>query len=250
MAEQKNTSKKLTNVIFKSKGEDVVTEVRNWYSDRYNIVAIQRNLLILLVVILSLGILAAIVTIKEVTLSKTVRPFMVEMNDQTGVVTVVEPTTVDVITAEQAVDDYFTILYLKARESYNYMEYEYNYHTVVRLMSSGSIYNQFRNYLADKATDPLRLYGSGTRLVVEIKSIQALPSAASFAQTEQVTLPDVNISQVRFKIKAEGQNSFEQNKIAVIGYKFSGQPLYGQSRFVNPLGYIVVSYIVNDDYGN
>jgi type IV secretion system protein VirB8 len=235
----KNNNEKL-----RSKGGNVVTEVKNWYSDRYSTIVAQRNILLLLIVILASGILTAIITVKEVTLSKTVKPFVIEVEDKSGLISIVDPLTTSVIEGDEVINTYFIAKYVRARETYDAMSYAFNYNNIVRLMSSSDVYAQFLRKINDEATSPIKNYGSRTATIMDIRSIQFLNKS----QVSQASgTGNSRIAQIRFRIKEEGDFQGEYNKIATLHYKFDVTAMQQEDRYINPLGFIVISYRVDNE---
>ncbi len=157
--------------IFWSKKKQKISH--NWNYDRYNIVLIQRNFLSLLVFLLALVIFSGLIYINQISQNKSIEPFIVEIEEKTGIPTVVDQVSTKEYVADEVIQEYFIYSYIKARQGYDYRTYSYDYHKVVRLLSSAKIYGSFRRTVsARNENSPVNLYARAIRLVPVIKSIQ------------------------------------------------------------------------------
>ncbi len=59
-----------------------------------------------------------------------------------------------------------------------------------------------------------------------------------------------NTFQVRFTVEFTQKygNSIRKNKIAIMSYRYASLEMNDQQRYVNPLGFQVTSYRVDDEY--
>jgi len=193
---------------------------------------------------MTVAIVAGVFTIKQVTLSKTVKPFVIQIEDRNGAVEVVTPTTIQTITADEAINRYFVIKYIKARETYSFMDYEYNYNTIVRLMSDRDVYRRFLLKFDADSTNPVKRYGTRTMTNISIRSIQYL-QPGRVEGSDMGT--NVRVAQIRFKLTEEGALSGEYDKIVTMSYIFEKSTISDDDKFVNPLGFKVISYRIDDE---
>jgi len=211
-----------------------VSEARNWYSDRYESLLVQRNILFIISIVAIFASLFSAFVVMKVSLSKTVIPMLVEVEDKTGYTNIVNPRDRDIWTSDKALNEYFLLKYLNSRETYNSMTYYYNYYTIVRLLSANAVYRQFIQSIAGQAS-PITRYGSNMNTTLKIRSIQYLP-IESGDQTVQI----------RFTI-FENTGGKYYNRIVNIAYNFVQMQLTFDERMVNPLGFQIKSYSVADD---
>jgi type IV secretion system protein VirB8 len=226
---------------FKKKGgdspigmqSDVVGSIRNWYADRYVSLLIQRNILIAVLFLLSMTFVPGVMAIRDISLKKTIEPFLVEIEERSGQLNVVLPVTDNVLLADESLNRYFLYKYLKARETYNAIDYKYNYDTVVRLLSSGEVYGDFRNIINDDKANPAKIYGDTGATNLKIRSFQSIGSGKV---------------QVRFAIEESGRNiKGTQNKIAIIEYKYTKIQMTQDQLYINPVGFVVTRYKLDDE---
>ncbi|AIL65068.1 Type IV secretion system protein virB8 [Rickettsiales bacterium Ac37b] len=232
----KSKSNALLNKLFKKKSSDetdIVTEAKNWYSDRYESVLVQRNILLLLLIIILCALIVSVFTVGTISASKSLEPFVVEIEDKSGITNVVNPFSRKDLTVDNALNTYFLITYMRARETYASSNYEYNYRTIVRLYSTPGVYNSFTRSFQNNPKNPITTYGTNNSTSLKVRSIQFLNPGKT--------------AQVRFTVvENEGsKNSFY--KIATIDFEFSQMEMSIEDRFINPLGFQVTNYVVSDE---
>lgn len=207
----------------------------NWNSSRYSTVIAQRNILLLFALILLATISISVLVIFKISTSSTIEPFVIEIDKKSGIVQLVDPVTVKQYSANEALNDYFISEYIKAREVFDPYRYNYNYYTKVRLFSSSNVYNEFRNYIGSQNMDDLFNLYSDTKNEFKIRSIQKLGNDAL---------------QVRFFVEfiRKDGSSTRKNKIVIMSYRYASLEMNDQQRYINPLGFQVISYRVDDEY--
>lgn len=207
----------------------------DWNSNRYSTVVAQRNILLLFALILLATISISILVIFKISTSSTIEPFVIEIDKKSGIVQLVDPVTVKQYSADEALNEYFISEYIKAREVFDPYNYNYNYYTKVRLFSSSNVYNEFRNYIGSQNMDDLFNSYSDTKSEFKIRSIQKLGNDAI---------------QVRFfvEFKRKDGSSTRKNKIVIMSYRYASLEMDDQQRYINPLGFQVILYRVDDEY--
>lgn len=221
--------------LFKISKRTTSPEVTGWYQDKIGSAVTQRNFLFLLILLL-LGVLAfSVLTIFTLTKAKGIEPFIIEVSSKSGIVTLVDPITIKSYSADRKISDYFLVTYLKAREAFDPATYEYNYYTIVRLFSAPRVYYDFRSTLKpDNKDNPINLYRDIKNLIFKIRSIQYLPN---------------DTVQVRFALEfVDGGGIIRKNKIAIISYQYKDLQLTEEERYINPLGFFITYYKVDDEY--
>ncbi|MGL9725267.1 MAG: virB8 family protein [Wolbachia sp.] len=207
----------------------------NWNSSRYSIVVAQRNVLLLFVLVLLATISISVLAILKISTSNTIEPFVIEVDKKSGIVQLVDPVTVKQYSADEVLSSYFISEYIKAREVFDPYHYNYNYYTKVRLFSSLKVYNEFNNYIKlQNMNDLFNLY-LDAKGELKIRSVQKL---------------DNDVLQVRFSIEftRKDGSATRKNKIVVMSYKYVSLEMNDQQRYINPLGFQVISYRVDDEY--
>jgi len=213
-----------------SDGKHIVEDISNWYSDRYGKVLIQRNLLVIILLISVVVVAVASINLGMIAMSNKIAPIIVEIEEKTGIPTLVNPLSAKglELSSNQALNEYFIIRYIRSREAYCDVSYMYDYYTVVRVLSSGGVYSKFKNFLNTDPNSPLVKYGQGTCNKFELRSIQFL------ATTNGVT----NVV-VRYTIVSrDGRDP----KIATLNFQYFQTSMSYNDRLENPLGFTITSY--------
>lgn len=223
------------DIVLATKHNNLAKDIKNWYSERYENALIQRNILFIIVLVSIFTITAGLIIIKHIAENKTIEPFVIEVEKKTGITNVVNPANRIDLTTNEALNTYFIIKYLRARETYNIVDYQYNYSTLVRLFSTNAIYFPFRTFVNDNPRSPVRMYGTHISSDLKIRSIQFISSSGE------------NKAQVRFTIIENGGQNREFNKIATINFNYVQMEMNTEERYVNPLGFQVTGYRVDDE---
>ncbi|MEZ5691931.1 MAG: type IV secretion system protein [Rickettsiales bacterium] len=212
-----------------------IRESRNWYKDRYQSVLLQRRLLIVITILSMVSTLVVMTIVAQLTPLKGVEPFLIQVEPKSGITQVVDPFTVKEVTGLEAVNNYFIVKYIRARESYNVRDISDNY-TTVRVMSErNNVYSKFRREANPNNPNSVaaRMGGTGSRSV-KFKSI---------------TYIKPNRAQVRLLVEETAANglTLQSHKIVTILFEYRKLALTSEERYINPLGFHVLDYRVDDD---
>ncbi len=213
-------------------------QTRNWYKDRYETALTQRNFLgAMAAMSLLLAIIATLVIFVLIP-SKTVLPFLIQVDEKTGITQTIDPKSQREIVADEALRKYFVVKFVTARESYNTTLLD-QYNETVRLMSNRSIFSQYRAEVTSSSNRDsyiVQLAGNQVRQI-DIKSVQFL---------------DANRAQVRFSAIIEDKQSGRargepENFVALVKFRFANLDLNLNEMLINPLGFVVEEYRLDED---
>lgn len=210
-------------------------ESRNWYKDRYQAVLLQRRFLIVIAATSMISTLIAMTMIANIAPLKGVEPFLIQVDPKSGITQLVNPLTVKEITGIEAVNNYFVVKYIKARENYNIRDIAQNY-TTVRVMSEPArVYQKFRKEANPRNQNSVaaRMGAAGSRQV-KFKSI-------SYIKPDQ--------AQVRLLIEETAANGgvLQFHKVATVIFEYIKLELTTEERYINPLGFRVLEYRIDED---
>jgi len=214
--------------------KETITTSGNWYTDRYESMLVQRNIFFLVAMIATVSLAFATLAVRYVKNTKSIEPFVIEIEERTGVPTVVDPVTIQAYSANDAVVRYFIMKYIRAREEYFPALYRYNFDTVVRVLSSESVYySDYKpKFSLGNPQSPINTLGAASRVVL-LKSI---------------LFPAAGTAQVRFTIQTNGGNGpSSADKIVFLQYEFSNINMNEDERLINPLGFRVTNYKIEDE---
>lgn len=209
-----------------------VKQVRNWYEERYDTIVVQRNLLLLVTLILLILSIVAVGAVAYVVDSRRFDPFVIQIDDTTGMAKVVNPVNSSVLSGNDALAQYFIKRYVIARETYNPVDFDTEAMKTVRLLSSNSIYWAYRGYLNNDEVNPVIKYGQKNTTFLIVKSWSKL------ADKKYI---------LRFSINETAGNKRVFNKIAVVEFAYLPMELTESERDINPIGFQVTGYRVDDD---
>lgn len=212
-------------------------ETKNWYKDRYEAVVTQRNFLgVIALASLILALCSGIIILFLVP-SKTVMPFLIQVDDKSGVTQIVNPASQKEISADESLRRYFVVKFLRSLLSYDSNDIDVNSNNV-RLLANRVIYTQYwKNVISSRNKESLytRL-GTNKLRQVNIKSVQFL---------------DANRAQARLSViersKANPDNYTETHHIVLVTFAFENLKLTLDDMIINPLGFQVKEYKMDED---
>lgn len=215
-----------------SKVENNIKKVKNWYEERYETIVVQRNLLFALLIVLLLLSIIAVAVIGYVVNSKQFDPFVIQIDDSTGIAKIVNPLTTGVLNGNEALAKYFIKKYVTARETYNPVDFETEARKNVRLLSANNIFWDYIGYIRKDDNNPLVRYGQKNTTYLTVKSWSKLAD---------------NKYLLRFAITETAQAQRVLNKIAVVQFEYLPMELTETERDINPIGFQVTGYRVDND---
>ncbi|WP_317992838.1 virB8 family protein [Bartonella gliris] len=168
---------------------------------------------------------------------KTVEPYVIRVDNSTGIVEVVEALKEGPQNVDEAITRYFTAQYVRAREGFEAEEVQHNFQTV-SLLSSPEEQARFAGwYGARNPQSPQILYKNAS-VTVTIKSISFI---------------NQDVAQVRYyRTVRENDNNreFITHWVATLTFEYINAPISVQNRLVNPLGFIVSEYRTDPEVVN
>lgn len=234
--------------MFKRSQQDVSDSSKHWYQDKYQHVLTQRNMLALIALVSLGAALMSVFTVMRLAPLKTVEPYLIQVEEKTGVTQRVIPLSRKDYAANQAVDRYFTALYIRMRESYNINVLRYNYN-VVRLMSMPALFGQFRRAADAKNTTSIaaRLGAFGQR-DVRIRSMAFINNPPPKAGTKETATPAKIIQAAVTTVESTpNQPEKEERWTITITFEYADLNLNAEEQILNPLGYTVSSYQIQPE---
>ena len=201
-------------------------KIKSWYSNRYQIVVVQRNILLLFTLISMLSVAIAVIFVKNIMSSKSLEPYVIEVESKTGVATIVDQMTSQNFTGDQVIRKYFINQFIHAASGYEPKTYKIDLEKV-RLFSTPGVYSEFRNRI-----NPREL-GTDHRIEARIKSIQ---------------FTDGNTAQIRLlRVIISNDVPVQKDEVITMNFFFADLNLTMEERLINPLGFQVSKYAVADE---
>jgi type IV secretion system protein VirB8 len=204
-------------------------KIKSWYSNRYQIVVVQRNILLLITIISIIAVAASVTFVKNMMSSKSLEPYVIELDEKTGIATTIQQPTSQSFTANEVMRRYFVNKYIQASMSYNPKTYKQD-SEVVRLFSSPAVYNAF------KARINPNVLGGNSTITTKIKYILFRDANSVEIRTTSETV-------------SFGSPSVTKNEILFITFFFAPDiSLSMEERLINPLGFQVSNFEIGEDY--
>ena len=119
-----------------------------------------------------------------------------------------------------------------SRETYNPVDFDTIANKTIKLLSSNSVYWDYRGFLKNKAVNPSIKYGQKNTTYLLVRSWSKLSNQKYI---------------LRFSINETAGARASFNKIAVVEFKYLPMELSDQERDINPIGFQVIGYRVDDD---
>ncbi|MFM7621069.1 MAG: virB8 family protein [Alphaproteobacteria bacterium] len=211
-----------------SENKKSTLKIKSWYSNRYQIVVVQRNILLIFTLVSMFSVAISIIFVKTVMSSKSLEPYVIELEEKSGIATVVDQVSAGYLTGDQAVRRFFINKYIHLASGYDPKTYIQD-SDEVRLFSVPGIYAEYRSRI-----NPREL-GATAKVSVRIKSI--LFQAQGVAQVRvvrQIDIPEVSSKTV--------------DEVITLGFYFAPNiQLSTEERLINPLGFQVNQYSVAEE---
>lgn len=204
-------------------------EADSWADDRQDMLrASRRTAWIVAGVAVAVALFEAIAIIVMMPL-KTVVPYTLLVDKQTGYVQELKPLDAEKIAPDTALTQSFLVQYVIARESYDAGTVQANYRKV-------------QTWSADVARAD---YVNGMQAANPASPLSRYPRSVVDTRVKSITSMGGNQALVRFDTLRRdpgGQTQPAESWVAVIKYRFSTGPMRAEDRFVNPLGFQVFGY--------
>lgn len=210
-------------------------EAGSWATDRIG--ALRKSCRIAWIVAATAAAVAVVEGFALIVLMplKTVVPYTLLVDRTTGFVQALKPLDASQITPDRALVQSMLVQYVIARESFDAATLQANYQKI-GLWSADQARNDYLNLMqASNPQGPLARYPGSAVLEARVKSVSPLGNDSALVRFETA------------RRDAGGQYQPPQPWVAVVQYRFSGEPMSAEDRFTNPLGFQVLEYRVDPE---
>lgn len=182
------------------------------------------------ITILALCAIAMMMPLKESV------PYVIRVDNTTGVPDIVTAITDKAVTGDEVMDKYWLAQYVRSRETYDWYTLQRDYNTI-GLLSSANVGAGYAQLFEGKdALD--KQYGKNVRATVEIISV---------VPTGQHT-GTVRFIKTTKRVDQEGAPGTVSKWVATVAYEYRNAALIKESaRLVNPFGFQVLTYRVDPE---
>jgi type IV secretion system protein VirB8 len=172
--------------------------------------------------IVSVGAVAALAPLK------TVEPFVIRVDNSTGIVETVAALKETPARYDEAVTKYFLARYVRAREGFSAAEAETNFRAVSLLSAPPEQARFAAWYRGSNPESPQVLHGKFGVATVRVKAISLLSD---------------NVASVRYLTESrKGEETRTAHWIATLTFAYVNAPMASTDRLINPLGFQVSEY--------
>ena len=173
------------------------------------------------------SVAVAVIFVKNIMSSKSLEPYVIEVEEKTGIATVVNQMTSQNFTGDQVIRKYFINKFIHSASGYDPKTYKADVDQV-RLFSTPSIYSDYRNRVN------ARELGAESSIEVRIKSVQFI---------------DGNTAQIRLARQiSSGTGIVTKDEIITMNFYFAPEMnLTMEERLINPLGFQVSKYQIAEE---
>lgn len=189
-----------------------------------------------------LSIFISIISVTAVvflTPLKSVEPYVIRVDNTTGMVDIITSVNqTEFVSDNEALDKYFTTSYVKIREGYFYNILQNDY-TTVQIWSSPEVSSDYlKIYEGDNSR--VDILKNRTEIDIEINSV-------TLGNSNGMKMATIRFNQIYKDAKSRTITN-KKAKIVTLAYDYSPQSLMTENeRLINPLGFKVLTYRVDDE---
>lgn len=180
------------------------------------------------------GVVVGVLGVVAVTLMlplKTVEPFVVRVDKNTGATDIVTVLDQHKISYNTAIDRYFLAQYVRYCEAYSWDNANTNYEACAALSSPTVAKEVFQSIRPSNPSSPASKYGKNGIVRISVNSIAFLaPGTAQVRYTQSVLA---------------GTGSIDSQWIATIVYQYLNVPEDQRTRLVNPVGFSATQFQID-----
>lgn len=205
-------------------------EASSWAQDQNESLRASRRVAWIVAGVLAIVAICEAFALLFLTPLKTVEPYTLMVDKQTGYVQALQPLEPARVTGDAALTQSFLVQYVIARESFDINLMQTNYRKVA-LWSADGARSQYVTAMQPTFPDsPLNRYPRSTIVETQVKSVTPLGQGGAMVRYDTR------------RIDQGGQARLLGSWVAVIRYRFSGEPMRVEDRYINPLGFQVTRY--------
>lgn len=179
----------------------------------------------------------AIGAVAALTPLKTVEPFVIRVDNNTGATDIVTTLKQSEKSYGEVMDKYWLSQYIKYREGYDWQTIQSTYDATM-LLSAQPVQQEFAKiFNGNNPNAPHKVLKDNYKVVVTVKAISFVGQMAQIRFDKQL----IPISGDLTKVNPP------QSLIATVAYEYINQPMQEKDRQVNPLGFQITSYRVDPE---
>jgi type IV secretion system protein VirB8 len=210
--------------------EGYFREASSWAQDQNASLRGSRRVAWIVAGVLAVVAICQALALMLLTPLKTVEPYTLMVDKQTGFVQALQPLEPARVAGDTALTQSFLVQYVIARESFDINALQANYRKVA-LWSADSARSRYIAAMQPGFPEsPLNRYPRSTLIETQVKSVTPMGQGTAMVRYDTR------------RIDQGGQAQLLGSWVALIRYRFSGEPMRVEDRYVNPLGFQVIRY--------
>lgn len=202
----------------------------SWAQERSDALRSSRKIAWIVAGVAAITALALAVALMLLMPLKTVVPYTLLVDRQTGYVQSLSPIETSRIAPDTALTQSFLVQYVIARESFDRATIQSDYKRVALWSADSARSGYLSEIQVSNPDSPLTRLPPGTTIQTRVRSVSPL---------------DQNSALVRYESVQQGRNASVQAPlgwVAIINYRFSNAPMSVEDRYINPFGFQVTRY--------
>ncbi len=204
-------------------------EARTWETDKVIAAEKSKRMAWRITIFSAILATASVIAVIGLTPLKQVSPFVIRVDDSTGIVDVVTTLKSQQTNYSEVINKYFAQRYVRAREGYNRATADVSY-IETGIMSAPVEQQRYHDYFTPQnPQSPLNIYKDTAKVRISIKSV-------SFVKKD--------VAQVRYtrEIDRPPNRPEVSHWVATLHFQYVGSPMKEKDRAINPLGFQVMDY--------
>ena len=214
----------------RAKREAYYREAASWSRDREDAIRSSRRVAWIVASIAAVIALLEAFALMLLTPLKTVEPYTLLVDRHTGFVQELKPLEPARISGDTALTQSFLVQYVIARESFDIDALQANYRKVALWSADTARSGYVSSVQASNPESPLARYPRSTVVETRVKSVSPVGPGAALVRFETQ------------RVDLGGRPQAPSAWVAVIRYRYSGEPMRVEDRYLNPLGFQVLRY--------
>lgn len=205
----------------------------SWALDRIEEIRASRRIAWAVAIIASIAVLAEALALAWLAPLKTVVPYTLLVDRQTGFVQKLDPISANKIAPDAALTQSFLVQYVLAREGFDIATVQAEFRKVM-LWSTAAAQNEYSATMqVTNLESPLSRLPRSAKLETRVLSVSSLARDTALVRFETI------------RRDPNGLAPQPNNWVALIRYRYSNAAISVADRFVNPLGFQVFEYRKN-----
>ena len=161
---------------------------------------------------------------------KTVEPYTLMVDRTTGYVQALKPLDKATVTPDSALTQSFLVQYVIGRETFDMASLNANYRKIALFSADAARSTYLSTMQVSNPDSPLIRYPRTTIIDAQVKSVSPIGTNAALVRFDTV------------RTDGNGRAQPPSPWVAIVRYRYSNAAMTAEDRFVNPLGFQVISY--------